>query len=200
MQNPQNVYLVRTGARLRTGGLRFEDLSRDVQSLVLKHTHAEFEITHHTEVPQHLLGHIRLGGGGAANAWMRRLPNVPVVLRYQFKLQRRLADGPRMIARFSRCLDPALQQTALWQTCPPALQARLEHAARKVLEIEPFSELQYDGHGPGAEHWIFCFVPTTGDPAYAPRAWTRFRRDSAVLDEVREKMRDVFGQPFTHVI
>ena len=114
---------------------RFDQLPRDLQGEVLKHTHASFEVAHHMEVAQSTLGLYP----ERVNGWLRRLPFVPVVLRYEFKLQRRLADGPRMTARFSRSLDPALKQTDLWQTCPRQLQAIIERAAARVLEIEPFT-------------------------------------------------------------
>ncbi len=171
--------------------LRFDRLPRELQSEVLKRTHARFEVTHHMEVGQSALGLCPT----PTDRWLRRLPNVPVVVRYEFILQRRLADGPRMKARISRSLDPELKQTALWQTCPLPLQGVIERKAARVLEIQWFSELLFDALD--ASTWVFCFVHA-GAPRRvvdaAPR-WTRFPRNSEVLDEVRAKMERLFCLP-----
>jgi hypothetical protein len=68
--------------------------------------------------------------------------------------------------------------------------------AAKVLEIMPFSELFFDEIPTSA--WVFCFVHAAHAPRrsvdVAPR-WTRFARNSEVLDEVRSKMQRVFRLP-----
>jgi hypothetical protein len=170
--------------------LRFDRMPREMQSEVLKRTHARFEVTHHMEEIQSALGLCP-----ETDRRLRRLPFVPVVLRYEFILQRRLADGPRMKARISRSLDPALKQTALWQTFAPETQARIERAPARVRESQWFSELFYDGIH--SNTWVFCFVHTADGRRSvdtAPR-WTRFPRNSEVLDEVRAKMQRVFCLP-----
>ncbi len=169
--------------------LRFDRLPREMQSEVLKRTHARFEVAHHMEVAQSTLGLYV----DRVNGWLRRLPYVPVVLRYEFILQRRLADGPRVKARISRSLDPALKQTALWQTCPPEIQARIERAAARVLEIQWFSELLFDALD--ASTWVFCFVHAGARGATCAPRWTRFPRNSEVLDEVRARMERIFCLP-----
>ena len=185
--------------------LRFHQLPREIQSLVLKHTHARFVVTHRTGVAPVWLAYNPHNSNPAATNracllfWENRLDFVPVVLRYEFNLQRRLADGPQMTARFSRWLDPALKQTNLWHSCPPKLQEGIERAAAQVVEIEPFSHLKFDELKPGnGSKGLFCFLREHGAQSLAPQ-WSNFWINSEVLDEVREKMQSVFGQPFSHV-
>lgn len=187
--NPYNVVDAQPRA---ANPLCLHILPRQMQLEVLKRTKARFEVAHHMEVAQSTLGLYV----DRSNGWLRRLPFVPVVLRYEFWLEPRLAEGPRMTARFSRSLDPAFQQSPLWQQCPPALQERIESAAAKELKIPPFSELQFDELDAG--YWIFCFVYAAGGVARGSGAWTRFPRSSEVLDKVREKMQRVFCLPFSH--
>jgi hypothetical protein len=174
--------------------LRFDGLPREVQSEVLKWTHARFEVAHHTEAALHALGLSTV-----AHPALRRLPFVPVVLRYEFNLQRRLADGPVMTARFSRSLDRALQHTALWPQLPLMTREALERHAENVVEIEPFSRLRFDELN-GSEV-LFCFLRGDRHGMFvdlAPR-WTRFLRNSPMLEQMHDKMENVFCQPFRHV-
>jgi len=171
--------------------LRFDGLPRELQSEVLKRTHTHFEVAHHMEVAQHTLGL----WPDRVNGWLQKLPYVPVVLRYEFILQRLLADGHRMKARISRSLDPALKQTPLWQTCPAPLQGVIERAAAKVIEIPWFLELQFDDFD--ASNLVFYFVHAEAPQRVVDKAprWTMFSRNSEVLDEVRAKMEQLFCLP-----
>ena len=174
--------------------LTFDRLPREVQSEVLKWTHARFEVAHRTEAALHALGLSTV-----AHPALRRLPFVPVVLRYEFNLQRRLADGPVMTARFSRSLDNALKQTALWPQLPLMTQEAVERHAENVVEIEPFARLSFDELN-GSEV-LFCFVRGDDYGTFvdlAPR-WTRFLRNSPVLEQMHDKMENVFCQAFGHV-
>jgi len=170
--------------------LRFHQLPRELQSEVLKRTRADFEVAYEVEISVNELG---LGMNDVLPG--RRLHFVPVVLRYQFKLQRRLADGPVMKARISRSVDPAFQQRALWHELPPQRQRLIEQRAAKVFESLPFSELFFDEIPTST--WVFCFVHAAHGRRFkdaAPR-WTRFARNSEVLDEVRAKMERLFRLP-----
>ena len=187
-----NPYSVADAQPHPAGPLLFHHLPKEIRLEVFKRTPARFEVAHHMEVALHTLEL----GVDRSNIWLRRLPFVPVVLRYQFRLEPRLAVEPRMTATFSRSLDPVFQQSALWQQCPAALKARIERAAAKKLEIPPFSELKFEELGVG--YWIFCFVHEEGGMARGRGAWTRFPRDSAVLDEVRAKMQRMFYLPCNH--
>jgi hypothetical protein len=170
--------------------LRFDELPREMQGQVLKWTHARFDVTHHMEVSSNVLG-LSL----VTHKAMRRLPSVPVVLRYEFNLQRRLADGPQMTARFSRSLDPALKQTALWHSFPRATQTEVQRRPARTFEVTAFSELKFDDLN--ASMWLFCFVRGGAPRGFVdlPPQWTGFPRNSEVLDEVREKMERVFCLP-----
>lgn len=195
IQHQKNQYFVTHGLEL---------LPRELQSLVLQHTHVEFEITHYTEVDTTMLAYERSNPEPTNRGWLvfweDRLPLTPVVKHYQFKLQRRLGDRePEMIARFSRYLNPALKQTALWLSCNHKLKEGIERAATRVQEIERFCSLQYDELKPGnGSQGLFCFKAEHGQQSLAPQ-WSSFRINSEVLGEVREKMQENFGQPFSHV-
>jgi hypothetical protein len=195
IQHQKNQYFVTHGLEL---------LPREVQSLVLQHTHVEFEITHHTEVDTTRLAYERSNPEPTNRGWLvfweDRLPLTPVVKRYQFKLQRRLGDRESvMSARFSRYLNPELKQTDLWNSCHPKLQEGIVRAAARVEEIEPFCSLQYDELKPGnGSEGLFCFLREHGPQSLAPQ-WSSFWINSEVLGEVREKMQKNFGQPFSHV-
>ncbi len=171
--------------------LRFDRLSRELQSEILKRTHASFVVTHKMKIPAN-----ELALGPADALWQQHgLHFVPGVMRYEFKLQRRLADGPRMIARISRSLDPAFKQRALWHKFGPKRKTFIEDRAAKVIEIMPFSELKFDDLD--ASTWLFYFVHGEAPHSLvdmAPR-WTRFARNSEVLDEVRSNIESVFRLP-----
>ena len=168
---------------------RFDELPRDEQWLVLKHTGARFVVTRRTEeepaqisLPDSIL-------------WPYY---VPVIVCYEFRLLPRRASGPEMIARFTLCLDPAIRQSPDWRNLSRLMRAE-HHAildrpgAWLAAEFEPFSELRFDGLD-GSDQ-LFCFlrrgVPPQ-DTEVAPR-WSRF--DDSVLTQVREKMETVFRLP-----
>lgn len=183
--------------------LQFHNLPPEVRSEVIKRTHARFEVTHRTEVAPVWLANNKSNPAATNRGWLVfwrwRLNFVPVVLRYEFNLQRRLANTvPQMTARFSRRLDPALKQTALWLSCPRIFQEGIERAAAQVVEIEPFSELKFDELGNYGFWGLFCFLRQHEPQSLAPQ-WSKFCISSQVLDEVRDKMQNVFCQPFSHV-
>ena len=111
---------------------------------------------------------------------------VPVVMRYEFELQEPLADGPRIIAKISRSLDPTFKEHHLWSHFTHDQQAIIENRAAKVVEITPFSALKFDNSD---GMWLLCFVHGTGQQSFEDKAprWTRFA-DHQVLVEVRSKM------------
>jgi hypothetical protein len=168
---------------------RFDELPRDAQWLVLKHTGARFVVTRHTqEEPEQI-----------------SLPDsilwpyyVPVIVRYEFRLLPRRASGPEMIARFTLCLDPAIRQSPDWRNLSRLMRAE-HHAildrpgAWLAREFAPFSELRFDGFDDSDK--LFCFLRRGQEPQHtevAPR-WSRF--DDSVLMQVREKMETVFRLP-----
>jgi hypothetical protein len=165
---------------------RFDELPRDAQWLVLKHTGARFVVTRRTqEEPAQIL-----------------LPNsifwpyfVPVIVRYEFRLLPRRASGPEMIARFTLSLDPAaIRQSPEWRYMSAEDHAIFDRPVGYMArEFEPFSELRFDEpHHLGK---LFCFLRRGQEPQHtevAPR-WSRF--DDDVLTQVREKMETVFRLP-----
>ena len=168
---------------------RFDELPRDAQWLVLKHTGARFVVTRRTQeepaqisLPSSIL-------------WPYY---VPVIVRYEFRLLPRRASGPEMIARFTLCLDPAIRQSPDWRNMSRLMRAE-HHAildrpvAWLAAEFAPFSQLKFDEpHHLGK---LFCFLRRGVQPQdteVAPR-WSRF--DDDVLMQVREKMETVFGLP-----
>jgi len=205
-ENPYTVEPGQAACPLRFHHLRFDHMPREVQSMVLKHTHARFVVTYRTETsPTWLAYNPQNSNPQATNRtwllfWEFRLGFVPLVKRYEFNLQRRLAGRePEMTARFSQWLHPALKQTTLWQTCPRAFQIGIEQAAAQMVEIETFSQLKFDELRPGnGLKGLFCFLRENGAQSLAPQ-WSQFWINSEVLDEVRDKMQSVFNQPFSHV-
>jgi len=80
------------------------------------------------------------------------------------------------------------------------LQEGIELAAAQVVEIEPFSLLKFDELKPGnGSKGLFCFLREHGPQSLAPQ-WSNFLINSEVLEQGREKMQNVFCQPFSHVI
>jgi hypothetical protein len=116
---------------------------------------------------------------------------LPVVMCYEFELQERLADGTRMIARISRSLDPTFKLHYLWLNFTHDQQTLIENRAAKVVEIMPFSELKFENRE-GMR--LFCFVHGKGPQSFVDVAtrWTRFARNSKVLDDVRANMKREF--------
>jgi hypothetical protein len=152
---------------------RFDELPRDAQWLVLKHTGARFVVTRHTQEEPLQIG----------------LPNsmfwpyfVPVIVRYEFRLLPRRASGPEMTARFTLSLDPAaIRQSPEWHR-PGCYMTR---------EFQPFSELRFDEpHHLGK---LFCFLRRGQEHIEVASRWSRF--DDDVLMQVREKMETVFRLP-----
>jgi hypothetical protein len=163
---------------------RFDELPRDAQWLVLKHTGARFVVTRRTQEEPYQLG----------------LPYdifwpyfVPVIVRYEFRLLPRRASGPEMIARFTLSLDPAAIRTSPeWRYMSAEDHAVFDRpGCYMAREFEPFSQLEFDGFDDSDK--LFCFLRTgPQDFEVAPR-WSRF--DDSVLTQVREKMETVFRLP-----
>jgi hypothetical protein len=165
---------------------RFDELPRDAQWLVLKHTGARFVVTRRTQEEPYQLG----------------LPYdifwpyfVPVIVLYEFRLLPRRASGPEMIARFTLSLDPAaIRQLPEWRYMSAQHKAIFDSpGGYMACEFEPFSELRFDEpHHLGK---LFCFLRRGQEPQHtevAPR-WSSF--DDDVLTQVREKMETVFRLP-----
>jgi len=171
-QRPQNVFL---------------GLPRDAKCAVLKHTAARFEVTCRTRVgPEEI----------SIPNWWRWPYEIPVLVRYEFRLLPRRACGPEMIARFTLCLDPEIKQSEDWhknsRLMTPADHAILDRqGAWLAHEFAPFSQLRFDEPSPLSK--LFCFQrrgDQQEDTEVAPW-WSRF--DDDVLKQVRQKMDTVFG-------
>ena len=199
--NPCNLYTVRRGQPNEQSNQqpnekeecqqlprRFDEMPRDAQWLVLKHTAARFVVTRRSqEEPAQLL-----------------LPYtffwpyyVPVIVHYEFRLLPLRARGPEMIARFTLNLDPAIQQLREWRYMSTEHQALfLEGRIWLSRKFEPFSKLtvqeQHGGEAPNmSNNKLFCFVRKSGQQQreVAP-PWSKF--DDLLLEEVRDKMENVF--------
>jgi hypothetical protein len=162
---------------------RFDELPRDAQWLVLKHTGARFVVTRRFQEDPLLIN----------------LPfdmfwpyDVPVIVRYEFRLLPRRASGPEMIARFTLSLDPAIRQLREWRNMSAQHKAIFDRpGCYMAREFEPFSQLEFDGLDGSAQ--IFCFLRRGQEHIEVAPRWSRF--DDSVLTQVREKMETVFRLP-----
>jgi hypothetical protein len=163
---------------------RFDELPRDAQWLVLKHTGARFVVTRHTQEEPLQIG----------------LPNsmfwpyfVPVIVRYEFRLLPRRASGPEMTARFTLSLDPAaIRQSPEWRYMSAEDHAIFDRPGGWLAaEFEPFSQLEFDGFDDSDK--LFCFLRRGQEHIEVAPRWSRF--DDSVLTQVREKMETVFRLP-----
>jgi len=132
--------------------------------------------------------------------------SVPVVLRYEFNLHEQgLADGPLMTARFSRSLGPAFKQTVQWQGYNPSVQKLIESNVAKEENIKPFSHLRFENPiQPNSLKLFFCFLRKEGSQLKINNSppWSCFTNNTAgraVLEEVSNKMDEVFKKTFYHV-
>jgi hypothetical protein len=185
---------------------RFDEMPRDAQWLVLKHTGARFVVT----------------GRSRAEQAQLLLPYtffwpyyVPVIVHYEFRLLPLRASGPEMIARFTLHLDPAIQQLPEWRFMSTAHQALfLDGRAWLAREFEPFSELRVQElHARDDTNqlfcFLFCFLCTSRHRLDASAAssvasvreialpWSKF--DEQVLMEVRDRMQTVFRLQLQHL-
>jgi hypothetical protein len=176
-----NAYLV--APRLDALPRRLDELPDDLQRLVRKHTAASFVVEHRE--PEELIG---LSDN-------TQFSLVPVILRYEFKLQRRLASGPQMQARITRRLDPVHRQSDKYTHAPKYFQDALEDACKCEQVFAPFSALQVRMHKPFSG--LLCFVRGLDGPYFPLETheladeWTECPR--TVVAELREKLRTVFG-------
>ena len=159
----------------------FNDLPRDIQLLVLKHTAASFVVEHRSrEQPAFLM-----------------LPNdfwpyyVPVIVRYEFSLLPRSNGDPEITARFTLSLDSTeMKKLQEWRNIRDASKAKFDQeGAYMALEVEPFSQLRFNRF---YSDKLFCFLRTGQNTQVAP-PWSRF--DDSVLTQVRGKMHTEFGLP-----
>ena len=176
----------------------FDDMPRELQMEVLKHTGASFVVTHRSrEEPAELL-----------------LPHdaywpysVPVIVRYEFRLLPRVKSCPEMTAMFTLYLDPtAIRQSPEWRYMSAEHRAIFDRPGGYMLkEFEPFSQLKFEELRPSDNTYkLFCFLRRSGHPLetqpletqFAP-PWSKF--DDQVLMEVREKMETVFRLPLHHI-
>ncbi len=170
----QNPYMVRTQ--------HLNNLPRDMQLLVLKHTAASFVLEHRSrEQPAFIM-----------------LPNdlywpyyVPVIVRYEFSLLPRTGSDPEMTARFILSLDSTeMKKLQAWRYISDAHKAIFDRpGAYMAREFEPFSQLRFNSFNSDK---LFCFLRTGQNTEVAP-SWSRF--DDSVLTEVRGKMQTEFGLP-----
>jgi len=133
--------------------------------------------------------------------------SVPIVLRYEFTQQ--LPDDPCIIAKISRCLDPAVKQTSEWNTFSKDTQDFVENMAKMVTDIKPFLNLKFEQYNsktnPMSTKYnsriIFSFVYESGLQMVAPN-WTSFECTPAgreVLHLVSFNMTREFQKSFIHV-
>jgi hypothetical protein len=162
---------------------RFDELPRDAQWLVLKHTGARFVVTHRfQEDPLQ----INLPFDMFWPYW------VPVIVRYEFRLLPRRASGPEMIARFTLSLDPAIRQLREWRNMSAQHKAIFDRPGGYIArEFQPFSQLEFDGFDDSDK--LFCFLRRGQEHIEVAPRWSRF--DDDVLTQVREKMETVFRLP-----
>lgn len=160
----------------------FQLIPRELQTKVLEHTAAGFEVTFKTvEDMRHKPPYLSLSF-------------LPVVVRCEFKLERRRASGLNMHARFTQAVDPDFKDTPRWHSLSDVEQAEIE-AFRRKAEFESFQQLKVDENRD--TDMLFCFL-RGGPPRMlvecAPM-WSRFSR--SVLTDVRKKMDTVFYLPLT---
>lgn len=161
----------------------FQIIPRELQTEVLGHTAAGFEVTFKTvQDMRH------------QPPWLS-LSSLPVVVRCEFKLERRRASGPNMHARFTQAVDPAFKLTPQWRSLSDLEQTKIE-AFRREAKFESFQQLKVDENRD--TDMLFCFL--RGGPPQMPRMlvqrapmWSRFSR--SVLTDVHEKMDTVFRLP-----
>ena len=175
----------------------FNDMPRNAQWLVLKHTGARFVVTHRYEeepiqisLPYDMF-------------WPHY---VLVIVRYEFRLLPRRASGPEMIARFRLSLDPAIRQLPEWRNISAQHKAIFDRpGGYMAAEFEPFSQLKFKELRPSDNTYkLFCFLRRSGQPLetqpleteFAP-PWSKF--DDQLLMEVLEKMQKVFLLPLCHM-
>jgi hypothetical protein len=181
---------------------RFDELPDDLQHLVRKHTAANFFVEWHTYEAYGFEGR-------------------PLIIRYEFKLQRRQGgSGPMMMARITRRLD------SLYRQHPHVTQIHyleaLENYANTEEVIQPFIALQVKMHiepvtrfdrktlrrrGFPASLRRFrprlCFVRVHEGP-YGPVETVEVQDwwsecPEAILSEIGEKLRTVFGIELTRM-
>ena len=133
-----NAYVVASGDEPEHG----QQLPRDMWAEVLRHTAARFAVEDVRPM----------------NYSIRRNPDIPnyhdviygtadVRLRYEFKLERRRATGPRMLrAHFTRCVCPLFKTTQAWLDLTEAQQEAIEHHFARSAIIAPFLELRVQVH------------------------------------------------------
>jgi hypothetical protein len=135
--------------------------------------------------------------------------HLPVIKRYEFKLQRRQANGPMMFARITRGLDPAYLETRKFRGESEYMQDILVRRATRACEYKSFSAmrvmklsdmmLERIVHQSVLDEGdrLLSFVRTNPDGTEAVEAadeWTRF--PATVLAELRQKLQTVFGSEF----
>ena len=97
---------------------------------------------------------------------------VPVIVRYEFELQRRRASGPEIVARFTRFLDPKFKQTERWRGAAGTL-GRLWRVRRQAV-FESVSALRVATHGRLAEfHLVRREADGTEKVEWSP-CWSHF--------------------------
>ena len=181
--NPYSVRIVQEEQRPPRG---FDTLPRDLQMQVLRHTAASFVVSFNYVERSAVLRRYR------EQSLQRFSDLVHINACFEFKLERRRASGPVMHARFTRVMDPAFKLEPEWGHISAAEQAQIENSVRCEAVFEAFTELRYDDQKvdeKGYPYLLFSFLRPSGVED-APK-WSKF--SPRVLEEVREKLKTVFG-------
>lgn len=177
-----NPYTIRTDA-LRTDA--FHEMPEHLMRFLRKHTAASFVVQWHTNYYQGWIGDTNFG-------------DVPVIIRYEFKLQRRRESFPEIIARITRVLDPAFKQMELYRNLPANLQFELEnrHAKREYV-TQSFSALRvkrypaFENSGNVCYRFYFVRIHADGTESFEiSKAWCSC--SPAIVEEVRKKLESEF--------
>jgi hypothetical protein len=158
---------------------RFDELPRDLQILVLRRTAASFVVQFLDILSIERYDDIGL------HKW-----SVPVIARYEFKLEPRLASWPEMSALFSRALDPQFKSDASWRSMDEEQQVYTEDAAGRQDTYESFSELGVGVCDYDPTKARLCFV-RTGSTVFWSALWSRLPHRE--LSKFRDKLQKEFG-------
>jgi len=191
-----NAYVVASGDEPEHG----QQLPSDMWTEVLRHTAARFAV----EWDCAMAFSVPDPGG---DSWFDVIRGSACVrLRYEFKLERRRATGPRMLrARFTRCVCPRFKRAdRRWLALTEAQQEAIEHHFARSATIAPFLELRVqlpddpDSFNWGSRIGRFVFVRrfSQDDPRNQPSLvelspeWSQICR--ARLVHVRDQLQSLF--------
>lgn len=184
-----------------------DQLPRELWTEVLRHTAASFAVDWVCSMAYEISD-----PHGDGDWWNPIRGIADVRLRYEFKLDRRRATGPRLLrARFTRCVCPFFKTEEEWLNMTVARQNAIEHHFARWANIAPFLELRVElPDDPYSFDWQsriarFVFVRSQ-DPSNQPSVielspgWSQMCRRTLlrVRDELNDKfqmtLRDQNGQ------